>query len=87
MSKLTENEQLVVRSFISGYQDLFEKIMKIEKKLESLDVVRKGVESDLIAANEEITQFRLKEVQYTQKLKEKYGEFKLNMETFEIEPS
>ena len=87
MNKLTENEQLVVRSFISGYHELFEKITKIEKKLESLDVIRKGIEADLFAANEEISQFRLKEVQYTQRLKEKYGDFKLDMETFEIQPS
>lgn len=87
MSKLTDNEQLIIRSFISGYQDLFEKLSKIEKKLESLDVIRRGVEADLIAVNEEIYQFRVKEAEYTQKLKDKYGDFKLNMETFEIEVS
>ena len=87
MSKLTKEEVSTIKAFMGSYNDLFKRITLMEKELESLSQKRDSVHNRLSDLNKEISAIRKKEKEYNEYLVNKYGEFKLNLETFDIEPS
>jgi regulator of replication initiation timing len=78
-------ESKTIKAFIESYSDLFKRITELEMKLNSLDKTREDLKSKIEEINEEVSDIRVKEMKFTKSLKEKYGDFKLDMETFEIQ--
>jgi chromosome segregation ATPase len=85
MQKLSNEEVNTVKAFIGNYNELFKKITLMEKELESLSIRKDSILQKLNSLNDEIHVIRKKEKEYNDHLVNKYGSFKLNMETFEIE--
>lgn len=85
MSKLSNEEIATVKAFIGNYNDLFKRITLLEKELEALSLRKDAVLLSMKSLDNEILAIRKKEKEYNDYLFNKYGEFKLNMETFEIE--
>ena len=85
MQKLNEVEILAIRAFVSNYSDLFNKITILEKEMEILSLKKESIRTTMESIDEEITAIRKKEREYNDYLVNKYGHFKLNIETFEIE--
>jgi hypothetical protein len=85
MQKLNEEEKRAIQAFISNYNDLFKKIITLEKKLEIISIQKEEVQKTMESINDEISIIRSKEKDYNDYLVNKYGPFKLNVETFEIE--
>jgi hypothetical protein len=82
---LNSDEIRTVKAFISSYSDLFKRITELEERLNVLDKTRTTLKENIDNINDEVSDVRIKEMQFTKDLKEKYGEFKLDMETFEIQ--
>jgi len=85
MQKLNEEEILAIQAFVSNYSDLYKKITFLEKEMEILSLKRESIRKSMGSIDEEITVIRKKEREYNDYLVNKYGHFKLNIETFEIE--
>lgn len=85
MSKLTNEEVTTIKAFVGNYNDLFKRITLMEKELEALSLKKDLVHKRLNDLNDEITIIRKKEKEYNDYLVNKYGPFKLNLETFDIE--
>jgi hypothetical protein len=85
MLKLSNEEAITIKAFIGNYNDLFKRITLMEKELEALSLRKDAILQKLNSLNDEILAIRKKEKEYNDYLVNKYGEFKLNMETLEIE--
>ena len=85
MPKLSNEEAITIKAFIGNYNDLFKRITLMEKELEALSLRKDAILKKLNSLNDEILVIRKKEKEYNDYLVNKYGEFKLNMETLEIE--
>jgi hypothetical protein len=84
-TKLTQEESSTIKAFIGNYKDLFTDISTMEQELEFISKRRDALMNKLNKVNEEITAIRKKEKEYNDYLVSKYGQFRLDMETFEIE--
>ena len=85
--KLDRSEIRVVESFISLYNQIYQKILVLEENLKVIEEKREDLTESLNNLNDDLTDLRKKEHDFTQSLTTKYGEFKLDLETFEIETS
>jgi hypothetical protein len=85
MQKLSNEEISTIRAFIGNYNDLFKRITIMEKELDSLSLRKDAILEKINSLNDEILIIRKKEKEYNDYLFNKYGEFRLNMETFDIE--
>ena len=84
-TKLTQEESSAIKAFISNYNDLFKDISTMEQELDFISKRRDSLMTKLNKVNSEITAIRKKEKEYNDYLVSKYGQFRLDMETFEIE--
>jgi hypothetical protein len=85
MQKLSNEEISTIQAFIGNYNDLFKRITIMEKELDSLSLRKDAILEKINSLNDEILIIRKKEKEYNDYLFNKYGEFRLNMETFNIE--
>jgi hypothetical protein len=85
MPKLSKEEITTIKAFIGNYNELFKKITIMEKELDALSLRKDAILGNIKSLSDEVLIIRKKEKEYNDYLFNKYGEFKLNMETFEIE--
>ena len=83
--KLTIEEMQVMVSIIKDFSNLSD-ILEIEStKMDELEKQRADISNKLNQINDEILSVRAKEKEFTDQLVEKYGPFKFNPATLEIE--
>ena len=87
MPKLSNEEITTVKAFIGSYNDLFKRITIIEAELDAISLKKDSILNRINELNEEILFIRKKEKDYNDYLVKKYGSFKLDMETFDINQS
>jgi hypothetical protein len=85
--KLSPSEIEKIKSFISKYSNLNDKVLSVEKRLNSLEEEKIKIMNESKSLHEEINKVRKQEDSFRNKLLTKYGEFELNLETFEIKQS
>ena len=86
-NKLTAEETSAIKAFIGNYNELFKRISEMEIELNFISSRRDTLMKKMNEVHSEITSIRLKEKEYNDYLVSKYGQFKLNIETFDIEPT
>jgi hypothetical protein len=87
MPKLSKEEITTVKAFIGSYNDLFKRITIMEAELDAISLKKDSILNRINELNEEILFIRKKEKDYNDYLVKKYGSFKLDMETFDINQS
>jgi hypothetical protein len=87
MPKLTQEEITSVKAFIGNYNDLFKRITIMEAELDAISLKKDSILNRINELNTEILLIRKKEKEYNDYLVKKYGEFKLDLETFDINQS
>jgi hypothetical protein len=85
--KLTDEELKSLYELVLQYGQLNESLSQCEIQLEVIETQRATLMEEVKLLNERANELRQEEEKMTQSLIEKYGEFKLNMETMEIELS
>lgn len=85
--KLSPSEIETLKSFMSKYETFSIELEKFQKGLEDLDIQKQDLMEGIKNLSKQLDKVREDEAENTQNLIEKYGEFKLNLETFEIEKS
>jgi hypothetical protein len=84
MEKLTENEIEDLKYVVEIYSRLWKESEEYTKRLEDLTNEREDLISKIERHAEDLERIREQESILENKLKLKYGEFKIDMETFEI---
>ena len=85
--KLTPSEIETLKSFMTKYENFSHDLEKFQKGLEDLDIQKQDLMEGIKSLSKQLDKVREDETEYTKELIEKYGEFNLNLETFEIEKS
>lgn len=85
--KLTPTEIGSFLSFIKKYENFSTDLQKYEKGLEDLEIQKQDLMEGIKSLSKQLDKVREDEAEYTSMLIEKYGEFELDVETFEIKIS
>lgn len=83
--KLETTELETLLGIVKEFSALSTRLETESTKMEEIHEQKKAIEKNLNEINEEIKTVREKEKEFTDVLVEKYGPFKFNLETFEIE--
>lgn len=84
MERLTENEIEDLKYVVEIYSRLWQESEEYTKRLEELTEERNELISKIENHAEDLERIREQESILETKLKRKYGEFKIDMETYEI---
>jgi hypothetical protein len=85
--KLEPKEIQVIESYVKIYNEIYDKIIRLESALNQVSKKKEALSKEIQKLNEDLTDIRRKESEFTESMIKKYGEFKIDLETFEIEPS
>jgi predicted nucleic acid-binding Zn-ribbon protein len=85
--KLTNEELAMVLILVKAYSKANEELEGYSNRLEEIEKEKEDLHNKLRELGSSVEELRLQEKQITETLVEKYGPFKLNMETFELEPA
>jgi hypothetical protein len=85
--KLTPTEIEAFKTFISKYEKFSVELSKFETGLVNLDIQKQDLMEGIKSLSKQLDKVREEESEYTSSLIEKYGEFELDLETFEIKKS
>jgi hypothetical protein len=85
--KLLPSEIETLISFMNKYEIFSNELEKFQKGLEDLDIQKQDLMEGIKNLSKQLDKVREDEAENTKTLIEKYGEFNLNLETFEIEKS
>jgi hypothetical protein len=85
--KLTPTEIEAFESFIAKYENFSVDLEKFQKGLEDLEIQKQDLMEGIKSLSKQLDKVREEEAEYTSTLIEKYGEFELDLETFEIKKS
>ena len=83
--KLTTEELQVMISIIKDFSNLSDTLEVESTKMDELEKQREEISDRLKIINDEILEVRSREKEFTDSLVEKYGAFRFNPETLEIE--
>jgi predicted nuclease with TOPRIM domain len=84
ITKLTPDEIEDLKYLVQVYSKLWEESEEYTKRLEDLTSEREDLISKIESHSEDLKRIREQEGIFEIKLKQKYGEFKIDMETYEI---
>jgi predicted nucleic acid-binding Zn-ribbon protein len=85
--KLTPTEIENLKSFMNKYENFSFEIERFQKGLEDLEIQKQDLMEGIKSLSKQLDKVREDESLYTSELIEKYGQFNLDLETFEIERS
>lgn len=84
--KLSPSEIEKLKSFITRYSEMYNKVEELSSRVDSIDKEKTDMLGEINAVTSAIEEIRLAEIEFQKDLIAKYGEFHLNVETFEIKP-
>ena len=85
--KLTNEEFAMVLILVKAYAKANEELETYSNRLEDIEKEKDNLHRKLRELGSSVEDLRIQEKQITENLINKYGPFKLNMETFELEPA
>jgi hypothetical protein len=84
--KLSPSEIEKLKVFIARYSEMYNKVEELSTRVESIDKEKNDMLGEINAVTTAIEEIRLAEIEFQKDLVAKYGDFHLNVETFEIQP-
>lgn len=85
--KLTNEELQELNSIVKNFHSVDYNLSLLEKRIKEIEDEKEEISKKIKKLEEKAHSVRATEKEFTDKLVNKYGPFKLNLETFEIEPS
>lgn len=82
--KLSPSEITKIKSYINKYEFFTKELTRYENELDSLENRKNEMLKELKKLNEDLDLVRVEEAKMNEQLVAKYGDFKLDLETFEI---
>jgi hypothetical protein len=86
VKRLAPSEIEKLKSFIKRYTEMFELIEKMNEQVSKIDGEKNEIIQKITEVSLQTEQIRLDEIEFRSALFAKYGEFNLNLETFEYKP-
>lgn len=83
LNKLAPSEIERIKSFMKIYSDFFDRVQILQEKLEEVENSKTKLTQEIQKVSEELESTRIEESEYQKTLIAKYGEFHLDLETFE----
>lgn len=87
IQKLAPSEIETLKVYMQKYRDFYEKVEALSEKVEGIDQVKAELVEQIQKISIDLESLRLEEADFQKTLIAKYGEFHLNLETFEIKPA
>lgn len=84
--KLTKSESEQITNLAKEFAQFWETINERERELTRIDERKTEIQTELGYILNRINEVRSEEKKFTDKLKKKYGNCEINMETFEVYP-
>ena len=84
--KLTKSESEQITALAKEFAQFWETINDRERELNRIDERKTEIQTELGYILSRINEVRTEEKKFTDKLKKKYGNCEINMETFEVYP-
>lgn len=84
--KLSPNEIDRLKSFIADYSDMYNKVEELSNKVETIDKEKSTMLDEINDITLTLENIRLAEIEFQKDLIAKYGEFHLDVETYEVKP-
>ena len=85
-NKLTKSESEQITALAKEFAQFWEIINERERELTKIDERKTEIQTELGYVLNRINEVRVEEKKFTDKLKKKYGNCEINMETFEVYP-
>lgn len=86
VKRLAPSEIEKLKSFIKRYIEMFQLIEKMNDQVSKIDEEKNELIQKITEISQQTEQIRLDEVEFRSNLFAKYGEFNLNLDTFEYIP-
>lgn len=86
VNRLAPSEIEKLKSFIKRYTEMFELIENTSEQVNKIEDEKTELIQKITEMSQQIEQIRLDEVEFRSNLFAKYGEFNLNLDTFEYVP-
>ena len=86
VKRLAPSEIEKLKSFIKRYTEMFELIESMSEQVSKIDGEKTELIQKITEISQQTEQIRLDEVEFRSALFAKYGEFNLNLDTFEYKP-
>ena len=83
---LTKSESEQITALAKEFAQFWEIINERERELTKIDERKTEIQTELGYVLNRINEVRVEEKKFTDKLKKKYGNCEINMETFEVYP-
>jgi seryl-tRNA synthetase len=83
--KLTPVEIEILQSFMSKYENFSNELEKYQKGLEEIELKKQDLMEGIKNLSKQLDKVREDEAENANNLIKKYGEFELDLETFEIQ--
>ena len=84
--KLTKSESEQITALAKEFARFWETINERERELTKIDERKTEIQTELGYVLNRINEVRVEEKKFTDKLKKKYGNCEINMDTFEVHP-
>ena len=84
--KLTDQELEILLSIMKDFSRLSDELEIESTKMDELETQRISISDKLKTINDDIQEVRQKEKVFTDEITDKYGAFKFDLQTLEIEP-
>lgn len=84
VQKLAPSEIETLKAYMQKYRDFYEKVEALSEKVEGVDKVKAELVEQIQTISIDLESLRVEESEFQKTLIAKYGEFHLNLETFEI---
>ena len=85
-NKLTKSESEQITALAKEFAQFWEIINERERELTKIDERKTEIQTELGYVLNRINEVRVEEKKFTDKLKKKYGNCEINMDTFEVHP-
>ena len=86
IKRLAPSEIEKLKSFIKRYTEMFQLIESMSEQVSKIDGEKNELIQKIMEISQETEKIRLDEVDFKSALFAKYGEFNLNLDTFEYKP-
>lgn len=83
---LSPNEIDRLKSFIADYSEMYNKVEELSNKVEGIDKEKSSMLNEINDITLALENIRLAEIEFQKDLIAKYGEFHLDVETYEVKP-
>lgn len=82
--KLLNSEQETIKTFFAEYNKFHSLLEELQIKIDAIDAEKTKILNEINQISDSLEQLRVRESEFRSQMKSKYGDFYVDLETFEI---